>query len=96
MSDTKVYEPYIRALLGTAAYFCKLVVPKPNPPEQLLAKKGGSKEFPAEAKALETRLKRLETQVLDCLVCAEYDDLTVLYLPRIRQSGPSLSAVCRV
>jgi hypothetical protein len=30
---------------------------------QLLAKKGAGKEFPQEAKALETRLKRLETQV---------------------------------
>ena len=26
MSDTQVYEPQIRALLGTAAHFCKVVV----------------------------------------------------------------------
>ena len=26
LSDTQVYEPYIRALLGTAAHFCKVVV----------------------------------------------------------------------
>ena len=26
MSDTKVYEPEIRALLGTASYFCAAVV----------------------------------------------------------------------
>jgi len=28
LSDTKVYEPYVRALLGTAAHFCKVVVLK--------------------------------------------------------------------
>ena len=28
LSDTKVYEPYIRARLGTAAHFCKVVVLK--------------------------------------------------------------------
>ena len=26
LSDTKVYEPYIRARLGTAAHFCEVVV----------------------------------------------------------------------
>ena len=26
LSDTHVYEPWIRALLGTAAHFCKVVV----------------------------------------------------------------------
>ena len=28
MSDTKVYEPEIRALLGTASHLCEAVVPK--------------------------------------------------------------------
>jgi len=28
MGDIKVYEPYIRALLGTASQFCKVVVLK--------------------------------------------------------------------
>ena len=28
LSDTKVNEPYIRARLGTAAHFCKVVVLK--------------------------------------------------------------------
>jgi len=28
LSDTKVYEPYIRALLGTATHFCEVVVLK--------------------------------------------------------------------
>jgi len=28
LSDTKVYEPYIRALLGTASHFCEVVVLK--------------------------------------------------------------------
>ena len=28
LSDTKVYEPYIRALLGTASQFCGVVVLK--------------------------------------------------------------------
>ena len=28
LSDTKVYEPQIRALLGTAAHFCEVVVLK--------------------------------------------------------------------
>ena len=28
LSDTKVYEPQIRALLGTASHFCKVVVLK--------------------------------------------------------------------
>jgi len=28
LSDTKVYEPYIRALFGTASHFCKVVVLK--------------------------------------------------------------------
>jgi len=35
LSDTKVYEPYIRALLGTASHFCEVVVleliTNPNP-----------------------------------------------------------------
>ena len=35
LSDTKVYEPQIRALLGTASRFCEVVVLKvpssPNP-----------------------------------------------------------------
>jgi hypothetical protein len=26
LSNTKVYAPYIRALLGTASYFCRVVV----------------------------------------------------------------------
>ena len=26
LSDTQVYEPYIRARLGTAAHFCEVVV----------------------------------------------------------------------
>jgi len=26
LSDTKVYEPYIRALLGTTSHFCEVVV----------------------------------------------------------------------
>ena len=25
LSDTQVYEPYIRALLGTASYFCEII-----------------------------------------------------------------------
>ena len=28
LSDTKVYEPYVRALLETASYFCEVVVLK--------------------------------------------------------------------
>ena len=28
LSDTKVYEPYIRALFGTASHFCETVVRK--------------------------------------------------------------------
>ena len=28
LSDTKVYEPYIRALLGTASHFCEVFVLK--------------------------------------------------------------------
>jgi len=28
LGDTKVYEPYIRALLGTASHFCEVVVLK--------------------------------------------------------------------
>ena len=28
LSDTKVYEPLLRALLGTASQFCEVVVPK--------------------------------------------------------------------
>ena len=28
LSDRKVYEPYMRALLGTAAHFCEVVVLK--------------------------------------------------------------------
>jgi len=28
LSDTKIYEPQIRAFLGTASHFCKVVVPK--------------------------------------------------------------------
>ena len=28
LSDTKVYKPWIRALLGTAAHFCEVVVLK--------------------------------------------------------------------
>jgi len=28
LSDTTVYEPYIRALLGTASHFCEVVVLK--------------------------------------------------------------------
>ena len=28
LSDTKVYEPQIRALLGTASHFCEVIVPK--------------------------------------------------------------------
>jgi len=30
LSDTKVYEPYIRARLRTTAHFCEVVVPPPN------------------------------------------------------------------
>ena len=30
LSDTKVYELYIRALLGTASHFCEVVVSKPR------------------------------------------------------------------
>ena len=26
LSDTQIYEPYVRALLGTASYFCEIVV----------------------------------------------------------------------
>jgi len=26
LSETQVYEPYIRALLGTASHFCEVVV----------------------------------------------------------------------
>ena len=26
LSDTQVYEPYIRAIIGTASHFCKVVV----------------------------------------------------------------------
>jgi len=32
LSDTKVYAPYIRARLGTAAHFFEVVVPHPRPP----------------------------------------------------------------
>ena len=28
LSDTQVYEPYTRALLGTASYFCEVLVLK--------------------------------------------------------------------
>ena len=31
LSDTQVYEPQIRALLGTASHFCELVGPSPPP-----------------------------------------------------------------
>jgi len=31
LSDTQVYTPYIRALLGTASHFCKVVVLKLRP-----------------------------------------------------------------
>jgi len=34
LSDTKVYEPYIRALLGTASQFCEVVVLKSNATER--------------------------------------------------------------
>ena len=31
LSDTQVYEPYIRARLGTASHFCEVVVLKLRP-----------------------------------------------------------------
>jgi len=31
LSDTKVYEPQIRALLGTAAHFCEVYEPASEP-----------------------------------------------------------------
>ena len=44
MSDTKVYEPYIRALLGTASHYCEAVEPghaepglAPDPPTPLMS-----------------------------------------------------------
>ena len=44
LSDTKVYEPYIRARLGTASHFCKVVVPKlktvPRDPRGKIALRG--------------------------------------------------------
>ena len=30
LSDTDVYAPYLRALLGTASHFCEIVVPEPR------------------------------------------------------------------
>ena len=34
LSDTKVYAPQVRALLGTASHFCGVVVLLPHPNEE--------------------------------------------------------------
>ena len=34
LSDIRVYEPQIRARLGTPAHFCKVVVIKLSPPQR--------------------------------------------------------------
>jgi len=36
LSDTTVYEPSIRALLGTASHFCEVVVLKLRPTPQVV------------------------------------------------------------
>ena len=36
LSDTTIYEPYTRALLGTASHFCEVVVLKSIPPAVVL------------------------------------------------------------
>ena len=44
LSDTKVYEPYIRARLGTAAHFCEVVVLKYRVPSACPCRSRLSKE----------------------------------------------------
>ena len=65
LSDAKVYEPYIRALLETAAHFCKVVVVEGE-------KKNDTQRFREEReKELEEALDRVRvptTQIINFLV----------------------------
>ena len=45
LSDTNVYEPYIRALLGTGSHFCHVVVLKLTP-SQGAGGRGAHKKHP--------------------------------------------------
>jgi len=51
LSDTKAYEPLIRALLGTASHFCTPVTPNYilQPPVELLASFRTLEVFPRGA-----------------------------------------------
>jgi len=71
LSDTQVYEPQIRALLGTAPHFCEVVVLKLNPHADHVRGATGVEEEPPE-RLLHLALlhDRSAPPELDCLICA--------------------------